>query len=439
MLIIKKIKPGLLFMMAAALALNGCGLKTDSGSVEKTVVEEEKTTELLTDADILSAKCSHEILTHQCDECRYEIGVVKLDASLIGGQPAAGGRLVETATTEKKIMAAPINITGEIRLNENTTVHISPRIGGILSAVNMNIGANVKTGEILFEIESVELGQALCDYKKNQALAALSRKNYEREKALFEQKIGAEAEMIAARMTLEEHESGLKAAEQKLHVVGLTEADIAALDSENHSVLRGTLPMRAPISGAIIEKHAVVGELVEAGRDVMLLADLDTLWIMGDIYESDLALLLRKKAHGGIPIEAFVRAWPEKMFSGIVDYIGATMDESTRTVKVRATIDNREGLLKPGMFCEAKIRLNSGKEVLAVPKIALLTDEGKDFVFTRLKDDYYVRRPVKKGREFQESVEILEGLALGQTIVTKGAFLLKSDVLREKMGAGCAD
>ena len=110
-------------------------------------------------------------------------------------------------------------------------------------------------------------------------------------------------------------------------------------------------------------------------------------------------------------------------------------------VKVRATIENPDRALRPGMFCEATINLGDGQveEVLAVPRSAVLSDEGKDFVFKHWKGDFFVRQDVRKGREFFGVVELLEGLEGGETVVADGAFLLKSDVLREKMGAGCAD
>lgn len=125
----------------------------------------------------------------------------------------------------------------------------------------------------------------------------------------------------------------------------------------------------------------------------------------------------------------------------MLDYVGATMNEQTRTVKVRATIENTDLLLRPGMFCEASIDLGNGQgeDVLAVPRDALLSDEGKSFVFKHWKDDFYVRQDVRAGREFFGVVEILEGLQVGETITSEGSFLLKSDLLREKMGAGCAD
>jgi cobalt-zinc-cadmium efflux system membrane fusion protein len=93
------------------------------------------------------------------------------------------------------------------------------------------------------------------------------------------------------------------------------------------------------------------------------------------------------------------------------------------------------------MFCDVSIAIGNGQaeEVLAVPRAALMADEGKAFVFVHWKDDFFVRRDVRKGRELLDMVEIIDGLQAGETVVKDGAFLLKSDVLREKMGAGCAD
>ena len=100
---------------------------------------------------------------------------------------------------------------------------------------------------------------------------------------------------------------------------------------------------------------------------------------------------------------------------------------------------NEERILRPGMFSKSLIMLTSKEKVVVIPEVALLRDEGTDFVFKHLKDDSYVRRQVTMGRNFDGQVEVLAGLKPGEKIVTEGSFLLKSDVLREKMGAGCAD
>ena len=171
----------------------------------------------------------------------------------------------------------------------------------------------------------------------------------------------------------------------------------------------------------------------------MLLANLDSLWAWIDVYEQDLAQLGRAAAKQAVPVDVRVRAFPDRSFQGVIDYIGATMDEKTRTVKVRANVNNPDRLLRPGMFCRGAIAIGDGEQVLTVSKTAVLSDEGKDFVFQHWKDDYFVQRIVHVGRTFPDYVEILEGVEPGDSVITEGAFLLKSDVLREKMGAGCAD
>jgi len=389
--------------------------------------------------EIARLKCEHNVLAYECPSCRYEVGVVKVPASLLKDDSKAEGGLIRTESVARAAVTDGLNVTGEVQLNENAAVHISPRIPGIIESVRVDIGAHVRKGDVLFTINSVELGKALSDYERSRALTELSEKNFKREKSLFNRRIASEQDMIEAQMVYEQHKTERKSAEQALHVLGLSEEDLVSVADGAHGASTGTLPIRAPIEGTIIEKHAVVGELVEPGSDVMLLADLATVWVWADIYEQDLPRLIEARKQGPIPARVLVTAFPEEPFPGRIDYIGATMEERTRTVKVRATVENMDGLLRPGMFCEIDMGISGSEEVLAIPRVALLSDEGQDFVFTHWKGDYYVRRPVKKGREFFEHVEILEGLDPKDTIVAAGAFLLKSDILREKMGAGCAD
>ncbi len=387
--------------------------------------------------EIAKARCEHETETYLCDECRYEVGVVKVSASLLKRGSSKTG-LIRTGKASRQDVTAGLQATGEIRLNDNATVHVAPRIPGVVESVAVDLGARVAKGDVLFTINSIELGKTLAEYQRSRVLAALSKKTYEREKQLFDQKVVSEQDMIEAQMTYEEHKADLIAAEQTLHVLGMTEKDVAARQ-KSHGTDIGVLPIRASISGTILERHAVVGEMVEPGGDVMLLADLETLWVSIDIYEQDLGLLNGGGKGGPIPVDISVQAFPGKVFSGSIDYVSAVINEQTRTVKARAVIRNADGLLRAGMFCRANIAAGKTENVLVVPKSAVMTDEGAEFVFKDWKDGYFVRRPIKSGRRFRDVVEILDGVKAGETIVTEGAFLLKSDVLREKLGAGCAD
>lgn len=410
--------------------VSGCGKKQEAcgdaacnGHAVETSIEQR-----------LTENCECGVPIYQCAECRYEVGLVKLDASLM--KSADGSGLVRTQVVGRAKMFEGLPVTGEVALNENAAVHISPRIAGIIESVPVDIGARVKAGDVLLTMASVELGKAMSEYERNRTLSELSGKILDRETKLMEQNVGSGQDVIEARMIFEQHRSDLKASEQMLHVLGLTEEDL-------NGTLRmeiGRLPIRAPVAGTIIEKHAVTGEMVEPGKDLMLLSDLATVWVWAGVHSRDLGKLLAAEKRGAIAVEVTVDAFPRRTFTGMLDYVGATMSEQTRTVKVRAKVDNSSMELRPGMFCKAALSLDNGQEdVLAVPLSAVFADEGKSFVFKHWKDDFYVRQDVNKGRVFSGMVEILDGLQAGETVVAEGAFLLKSDVLREKMGAGCAD
>jgi cobalt-zinc-cadmium efflux system membrane fusion protein len=305
--------------------------------------------------------------------------------------------------------------------------------------INVDLGQQVKKGDVLFEIESPELGLAVGAYRKNQALAALALRNLEREKTLAAQKLSPDADVVEAQMKYDEYRIELESAANALHVMGLDDAAVAALTADGATGKGVRLPVLAPQSGTVIEKHLDPGETVETGKDVLTIADLASVWVWMSVYERDLARLLAEAKQGPTRVQVTTLAYADKTFEGEIDLIGSTVDEEDRTVKVRATLRNPDALLRPGMFCEANAVFEAQEKVVAVPKGALLADEGKPFVFRKIRDGFVLRTDVSVGRTFADSVEITDGLAEGEMIVTEGAFVCKSDVLRAKMGAGCAD
>lgn len=306
-------------------------------------------------------------------------------------------------------------------------------------SVSAEQGSRVEKGAVLFEIESAELGRAVGAYRKNRALSALALKNLEREKALVEKKISPETDHIEAQMKYDEYRIELEAAANELAVMGLDAATVADITSDAQAGRLGTLPVRAPLAGTVIERHVTVGEAVEAGKELMVVADLSTVWVWMSLYERDLARFLGESKKGRLRVQITTLAFQDRVFEGAVDLIGSSVDEDDRTVKVRATLNNPDALLRPGMFCAANVVFETREHVIAVPKTALMTDEGKPFVFRLIRDGFVLRTDVEIGRVFADSVEIISGVSEGEKIVTEGTFICKSDVLRAKMGAGCAD
>lgn len=428
----------LLWSIASAAAGDGCGKDDGCGAAAGKESHAGHGQAPVSGEQRFTVECEHNMAQYTCDECRYELGMVKVADELLRGAGASTG-LVGIVEVKRQKAEVMLDVAGVIQLNANREVHVAPRIAGVVREVFVDAGDAVKEGDVLFEIESTELGRAIGDYRKSRALAGLSGRNLDRETRLFSQKVGSEADLIGARMEYEQHCADQEAAEHQLHVMGLDEDFVKAIGANGHAGTSGRLPYRAPMDGRIVEKHIALGEMAEPGRDVMLLADLSSVWVWMDIYEPDLAAVLERVASGATPVVVTTRAFPGREFVGRVDRIGSVMDEKTRTVKARAVLDNPGEALRPGMFCRAAISLGDGQETLVVPRESILVDEGQSFVFQHARGPYFVRQSVKAGRRFTGSVEILDGLAAGDRIVGRGAFLLKSDILREKMGAGCAD
>ncbi len=381
-------------------------------------------------AELFAASCEHDKKTHQCDECRYEVGVVKAAASLF-----ADG-LLKRVKGRKKTIAVPLALTGVVRFDERRVAHVSTMASGIIRKVHVTLGDKVKRGQPLVELESVAVGEAEAAQLQAQAMLKLARHNHDRLAALRRDGIASEKELLGAKQALDAAEIQAAATLGKLTRLGMSPSTARALTQRRS---RGRLVLRAPATGTVLEMHAVAGEIAQAERSMVTVGDNSALWIWADLYERDVALVSREQAKQPLAAEIEVRAFVGKRFPGKVDLVSPSMSESSRTVKLRIAVPNLGGRLLAGMFARVKIFLPSRRQALTVPSAAVLTDEGRSFVFIHYRDEYYVRRPVTAGQTFAGLTEISHGLGGDETIVSDGSFLLKSDVLRSKMGAGCAD
>jgi membrane fusion protein, heavy metal efflux system len=385
--------------------------------------------------ELWSAKCEHGILQYTCDECRYELGAAKLSPTVIAENEKPG--LIKTTLVGTQPFSKILPLTGEVQLNETKTVHVSSPLPGIVRRTMVNIGQKVSADDVLFEIDSPEVAEAKADYLKKMAVLQLARKTAEREANLFAKKISAEVEMQEAKTRQAEAEIELANTRTRLTRAGLSSKEIELLGNSATNTMTGVIAVRAPRNGTVLEGHVNSGEYVESGKELFVLSDLSEVWVWANLKESD-ALTLNPSS-SKIPAEVTAQGTGGKKYQGTLDVISGMMHEQTRTVRARITVSNAEGLLRPGMFVNVKLLLPGGENVVTVPKVAVLADEGRTFVFVHKEGDYWIRRPVTFGETFGDQVIIRNGLTSGQKIIADGSFLLKSDVLRKKMGAGCAD
>jgi len=377
--------------------------------------------------------CEHGIATVECESCRFEIGVVKL-------QPSLAKALVETTVVKVSPAKKTLRLTGQVQLDQTRVVDIVPTGSGQVKQVEKLLGQDVVKGDVLAVIHSADLGQAKAQFLEVQAGLELANSTFEREKELYEQKVSSEADYLSALNELKAAQAYYAAAERRLRLFGLGSEQISTIKSEKENSQFAELVLRAPQAGTIITQNVSTGALVDTAESIYTIADLSNVWVWYDLYEKDLAVLHDRLSSGKTVVaKVRVKAFEAEVFDGVVDLIGSQVDEHTRTIKVRVQVRNEERKLKPGMFAEAEISVPLKGNITAVPSSAVLSDEGKSFVFQYWKDDLWVRRDVHLGRNQGGFAEVLNGIPTGATIVTRGAFMLKSDILREKMGAGCAD
>lgn len=377
--------------------------------------------------------CEHGILTVECDKCRFEVGMVKLE-------PAVAKALVETASVRDVARTRVLKLVGQVELDRTRVVDVAATGGGRVERVAKSLGQDVAKGDVLAVIHSADLGQAKAEFLEVEARLQLAIATFEREKELRDKKISSEADYLSALNELKAAQAYYAAAERRLRLFGLDTEHIDAVKDEKENSQFAELVLRAPQAGTIIAQNISAGALVGTEQSLYTIADLSRVWVWYDLYEKDLELLHDRISSGQkVTAKVRVKAFASEVFEGTVDLIGSRVDEHTRTVKVRVQVRNEERKLKPGMFAEAEISVPLKGNVTVVPAGAVVRDEGKTFVFQHWKDDLWMRRDVRVGGNQEGLVEVLDGLATGATVITRGAFMLKSDILREKMGAGCAD
>jgi cobalt-zinc-cadmium efflux system membrane fusion protein len=380
-----------------------------------------------------SAFCEHQVRTIDCDNCRYELGVVKI-------QPSIAESLIQTSVVDGKKLDRKLKLTGQIQLDTTRTVDVVPTGSGRVERVVKQLGEEVEKGEVLTVIHSAEFGQAKARFLEVQAKLELAQATFSREKELYEKEVSSQADYLSAMNGLKAAEANYEAAEKRLRLFGLEAEQIATIKNEKENGNFAELVLRAPRAGTIIKQNISTGKLVEKTESLYTVADLSNVWIWCDVYEKDLAILHEQLAkEKTMEAKVYVKAFEGVEFEGTVDLIGSLMDEHTRTVKIRIQAANPENKLKPGMFADVEISVPFEEQMTVIPRSAVLSDEGRIFVFQHFKDDLWFRRDVILGKSQDGFVEVTDGLTKGSRIVSGGAFMLKSDILREKMGAGCAD
>lgn len=304
-------------------------------------------------------------------------------------------------TVGRETLTRTVRTVGEILTPEPNLVDVTPKVEGFVDRLVVNAtGEAVQKGTPLLTLYSPQLVSAQEEFLVALRLAAALDSS-------------AGEAWRSARATLE-------AARRRLAYWDITPAQIA--DLERRGTVTRTMTMVAPVSGIVLAKSVIEGQRVMPGDRLYQLADLHDVWVEGDVFEQDLPFV-----HEGAQAHIEIAARPGEHLMGKVSFLYPTVDVRSRTNRVRLTVPNPGLKLKPGMFATIYFDAEIGRNILAIPRSAVIVTGERNVVFVRDRDGTLHPRDVQLGPQSESQVQVLGGLTAGETIVASATFLVDAE------------
>ena len=330
--------------------------------------------------------------------------------NVIAIAPDSGG--VQTIAVQRQAVPDYLEIPGKIEPDPTSVIHVYPPLGGRVVSIAIRPGDHVHKGQELALLDSGDVAAARSDFQKAHADEELKQKALDRAKDLFEHQAIPEKDYQQAQADLLSAKAELARVQTQLKVLGLSENDPS-----------GRMAVVSPRDAVVLDVGAAPGEFsksLDAPAPLCTLANLETVWALGDVFEKDLVGL-----KAGTAAEVTANAYPTQKWEGRVGNIGDAVDANTRTLKLRVVLANGGEKLKPEMFVSIRV-LRSTFEGIAVPTSAVLRESSGPYVFVQTAPGQFAKRDVATGRSIGAFVEVKSGLQAGETIVVDGALLIRA-------------
>lgn len=389
------------------------------------------------------------------------------DCQLINLSPKAIKLAKLTYTCAKeKVVPVTVEATGEVSQNLNTVVRVNSLVSGSVDSVLVNVGEEVQKGKVLAKIRSqdveqiesdmlqqraqvkADLSQALLDIDSQieslNAQLKLSNSSYERSKILFDEKIASRAEIESSKTNLEKNNIDIatqkqkranlvrifdekldlvtEPAKQKLALLGVSTEQVDRIIATRR--IEPVVEIVAPMRGLLSQRLCNPGELVQTGQNLFTVGNYKTVWLSAQIHEKDIHRVKLRQ-----PILLTCESYPDKIFSGHLNYIAESVDKDTRTLLVRAEAVNPFLLLKPQMFASMKI-IVSDRKMLVIDRAAIQDAGSEKVVYVALADGRFRETPVRLGTQCADHVEVVSGINEGDEIVSNGSFDLRAAAMK---------
>jgi cobalt-zinc-cadmium efflux system membrane fusion protein len=291
---------------------------------------------------------------------------------------------------------------------------------GVVKEVRKQLGESVKKGETMAVIESRSLADIKTEWLAAREKLALASSSFKREEELWNKKIVSEQEYLNSRKELSQAQIEHDGARQKIQSIGLDPESIA---EPGTSLVR--FELRSPLTGIVVERHLTVGETTKEDEAVFVVANLDKVNAVLQVYPKDLPYVKVGKS-----ANITISGTAEKT-AGTVTFLSPILDAQSRSAKAHVLIENQNGQFRPGLFVGAAISLEASEATVLIPRKALQKVDGKDVVFVQTEEGF-VPSPIEIGRSTQELVEVLSGLEPEEFYVSEGSFLLKAELAKSE-------
>ena len=352
--------------------------------------------------------------------------VAKADPNLIVPAAPLAARL-SVAPVEDAEFRDVLRVSGRVEADESRLARIGASVTGRITDLEVIPGQDVKRGQRLATLNSVELSTAQLAFLRAYSQRLLAQRAAQRAEQLFEADVIGRAELQRRQSEFAQAEAEVSAARCQLMVLGMAEDAVAGLTADRS--VNSQASVRASISGTVLERKVTQGQVVQPADTMFLVADLSSVWLVAEVPEQQATLIRR-----GESVEAEIASLPGDRLAGTLSFIAAIVNPETRTITVRMELDNADRRFKPAMLATMFIKGRPERR-LAVPGAAVVRDENRDYVFVETGQNQYALRLVNLGAEHEGRRQVVSGLARGDRIVVDGAFHLNNERKRSAPGS----
>ena len=339
------------------------------------------------------------------------------------------GMLRDLRITVDEVESRPggeqITLLGELDVDQRAYAEVGVPVQARVTRLLANAGQTVRRGQTLAELTSPELGQARAEYLSAEARVMLADAALERKRGLAAEKIVPLREVQEAESQAAEARAALRTARAAIGAFG-----VEPPSSDTPEAAASSFVLRSPVSGSVIERRAVVGQMLDPSTPAFRVGDLSTLWLTVHAFERDAV-----RIQNGTAARIVFPALPGQDFAGKVTVAGQHVESESRTVPIRIDVENMSGVLRPGMSATAVLPVGAtGAPILTVPVAAVQRVRNEWCVFLPKGEGAFEIRRIGRGRDLAGEVEVLSGLRSGEQIVVDGAFLLKAQAEKGQAG-----